>query len=103
MKSKMIYSGYQHAPRFFVNGVWGGPLSQGHIVAHFLFKHLTPPETSEVDESGQTTSQEGVLDVHEVMVSLVLPPEEAKSIGEWMIRHAESILNEGAPEGVPLQ
>jgi hypothetical protein len=103
MTGKMIYSGYQQAPRFFINGVWGGPLSQGHIVAHFLFKHVTPPESSEFDNTGKTTNQEGVLDVNEVMVTLVIPPEEAKSIGEWMIRHAESIIEGGAPPNVPLQ
>lgn len=103
MTSQMIYSGYQHAPRFFVNGVWGGPLSQGHIVAHFMFKHVTPPETSEFDGEGNTISQEGVMDVSEVLATLIIPPEEAKSIGEWMVRHAETMIKGGAPPNVPLQ
>jgi len=93
----MTYSGYQHAPRFFINGVWGGPLAAGHIVAHFLFKHVTPPESIELDAKGQTVAQEGVMDTNEVLVTLIIPPEEATSIGEWMIRHAETLLQSVPP------
>jgi len=100
---KVIYTGYQQAPRFFVNGVWGGPLSEKHIVAHFLFRHATPPESCEFDEEGHTTSQDGILDVNEVQVTLIIPPAEAKSIAEWMIRHVETLTKGNTPPNTTMQ
>jgi len=105
---EVVFSGYRSAPRFFVNGVWGGPLTENHLVAHFLFKHVTPPETMMVDvKTGEQISQDGVIDMNEVLCTLVIPPGEALSIGKWLIRHAEAMIenkdSEQMPEGATIQ
>lgn len=86
---KLEYIGHGTAPRLFINGVWGGAGGTGHVVAHMLFKHMTPPESSEVDiKTGQTVQADGAIDVSEVMCTLIIPLDEAQAIGEWLVRHA---------------
>jgi hypothetical protein len=108
---KLQYIGYGSAPRFFINGVWGGAGGGGQIIAHMLFKHVTPPESSTVDvNTGVSIQTDGVLDVSEVMCTLIIPLEEADAIGQWMQRHVKAakemmeIINAGGyvPTG-PLQ
>ena len=106
MTTRLEFTGYSSAPRFFINSVWGGPDTSGHIIAHFLFKHTTPPEYTMMDsQTGRVLEQDGVIEVQEVQLTLIIPPHEAKSIGEWMIRHAKSVLEavSGLPNDATMQ
>lgn len=99
-KLKLDWIGYGQAPRIFINGVWGGASGSGQIVAHMLFRHMSPPEQTTVDvHSGSTTDIDGAVDVSEIMCTMIIPFEEAKLIGEWLVRHADRAM-EVAKSGI---
>jgi hypothetical protein len=107
-ETRVEFSGYTGAPRIFMNGVWGGPLTPDLLIMHCLFKHVTPPENLTLDaKSGQQVGHEGVIDTNEVMATIIIQAEEAISIGKWMIRHGEDMMkkNKGqsVPEGMTVQ
>lgn len=106
-ETRVEFGGYASAPRIFINGVWGGPLTPDHLIAHFLFKHVTPPENITIDaKTGQNTGQEGVIDINEVQCTFIIPAAEAISIGEWMIRHGKDMQKkqeQSVPEGMTVQ
>jgi len=80
-----------------VSGVWGGATPQGDILCHFFVEHLKLPDTIELEVDMATAktiernpSEEKVY-VREILTSLVVRPDIAKSIGKWLISKADAI------------
>lgn len=80
-----------------VSGVWGGATPQGDIMCHFFVEHLELPDIMELSidvESGTTiekSPKEDKVYLREILTSLVIRPDIAKSIGAWLISKAEAI------------
>lgn len=94
--------GYRHVT---ATGVFGGPISTGDLLCHFFLEHRILPE--EIDVSIDPSSkpiEEAVypegkqIFVRELQVGIIMNPRIAKSVGEWLIRHAEKMMKiEGPP------
>lgn len=80
-----------------VSGVWGGATPQGDIMCHIFVEHLQLPDIMELEidvPSGTTiekTKREEKTYLREILTSLVIRPDIAKSIGAWLISKAEAI------------
>jgi len=86
---------YQKLP---ANGAIGGATPRGEVMCHFYFESVVLPNSAEllVEGSGpvkeiSTESSEYNI-VRELQAGIVLSPETAKSVGEFLIRNAEIVL-----------
>ena len=86
--------GYRFVP---VNGVWGGVTPRGDITADFFHEALTCPESvtyAVTEADGLGAEVERQLDdpssqvTRSLMFGIVLIPEHAESIGQWLIDKA---------------
>lgn len=84
--------------KFAATGVWGGPTPQGEIFCEFyvecqdlpeLIKMEIDPFQGTQDELEKKTSG---LFIREIQVGILMRPDIAKSVGEWLIRHADTML-----------
>ena len=99
--SEVAFIGAESAPQFFINGVWGGASFPDVVVAHFVFECRATPEKIDIDDNtGEIVDTPKVAYVREVLATLILPAICAKSIGKWLITHADSII-EGETDCVP--
>lgn len=78
-------------------GAWGGLNPQGEIICHFFVEHLVFPQDAEFvidkdtgnlirEETGEVSET-----VREVQVSVVMRPDIAKTIGEWLVNKTKLI------------
>lgn len=80
-----------------VSGIWGGATPQGDILCHFFVEQLELPEVVELEfdvDSGKSVEKKKIEEkvyLREILTSLVIRPDIAKSIGTWLIRKAEAI------------
>lgn len=74
-----------------VSGVWGGLTPHGLVTCELFMEKLALPERVVVDETGKELSRhpDKQYVTREIMVGLVMRPEIARSIGEWLIQRAE--------------
>jgi len=82
-------------------GVWGGPTPRGDIIAAFFFEKQPTPETvvQEINPDRSAGRERDRVfrdgDHHtferHMLCGVVLTPERARSIGEWLIGKAEFI------------
>lgn len=98
---------FEHAPDYrthHVDGVWGGPTSKGLVHANFFFDTpFTPLDvTLRVPEGGGVAVQEAVTERPEdpdvanvrrtLNTAILLTPEDAVAIGQWLITHGQGLL-----------
>lgn len=80
-----------------VSGVWGGATPQGDILCNFYIEHLETPPTMELEvdlatgKAIEKIPENQKAYVREIMTSVVLKPEIARSIGKWLIDKADNI------------
>ncbi|MEW6116314.1 MAG: hypothetical protein AB1553_05375 [Nitrospirota bacterium] len=74
-----------------VSGVWGGLTPHGLVNCEFFIERLELPERIVVDEAGKEISQHPNRQyiTREIMIGLMMRPEVARSVGEWLIQRAE--------------
>ena len=75
------------------SGVWGGITPHGLITAEFFLekKDLPNKTTVEINDEGKVireNAQESNNMVRELMSNVILTPEVAKAVGEWLIATA---------------
>lgn len=100
MATKEVKIIYRKAPDFRLfpaTGAWGGPSVNGEIVLNFFVDRAQEPEsvTIVVDESTGTGAEKPLppaQNVREVLVGVVLRPDIALSIGQFLVGHATSVL-----------
>lgn len=93
------YEKRDHYEIFPVSGAFGGPNPKGDsIVCQFYFEYIEPDEKltlKPIDGSDSsfredsTTQRKGV---RLLQTGIYLTPNQARSIGEWLVRHADEIL-----------
>jgi hypothetical protein len=85
--------GYRIIP---ITGAWGGVNPEGEIVFDLFVEKLEVPESIQIKvEPGRPPveiSREGQIHVRESQIGVVVRPDIARSLGEWLIQKA----NEGA-------
>jgi len=102
-KSKTLSIVFEEAPdrQFFpVGGAWGGPSPDGStIYAHVYYEYSTLPAMSdhEIDAAGSVDLSKGNqirrADVTRyVQATLVFSPESAVSMGNWLIKNAQTAI-----------
>ncbi len=71
------------------SGAWGGITAQGLVVVDFYIERLDNPETIVVDlikgQYPKEKSRSGEKVIRESQVGVVITPELAASIGNWLI------------------
>jgi len=104
--TKKIKLRYKDAPQkvsFAASGVWGGNNFQGQLVVNFFVESRPYPESTEVTlEVGKKPithpvlpSPEGELVMtREIQASVVLDPNLALVIGEWLVRHGRRLRDQ---------
>lgn len=83
-----------------VNGAWGGPTPDGQIVAALYQERNTIPDIIEVEvqdgvadpSKGDRISRGDIL--REIQATLVMSPEAAQRIGEWLIEKSMQVQGE---------
>lgn len=79
-----------------VTGGWGGPTPNGHVVVSFYHERVQLPEvTIQSQRSGQELPEgnSSELPVERLVeVTMVLRPDVANSIGDWLKDHAARLL-----------
>ena len=85
---------YQIMP---ANGAVGGPTPRGEIMCSFYFESVVLPNSAELLVEGSGPVKEIPAKsseynfVRELQAGIVLSPEAAKSVGEFLIRNAEIV------------
>lgn len=87
---------YQLVP---VTGAWGGPNVSGEIIIDFYLDRTTVPEevVMLVDEGGTVAekSRSPQQTIRELQVGMVMRPDIALVIGNFLIEKANAVLNKG--------
>ena len=84
---------------FPATGAYGGPTPQGEILCNFYVEYREPPESIsvEINKSGKVEEvdrkQAQQKYIRELEVAILMRPDIAKSIGEWLIKTAEKIYS----------
>jgi hypothetical protein len=85
-----------------VTGAWGGLNPQGEIIFDLFVEKLEIESIQvrvEPDGSPVETAREGEVHVRESQIGVVVRPDIAKSIGEWLIQKA----NEATPRIITIK
>lgn len=101
-KIKYIYKTPEDLKQYFVNGVYGGRTPQGDVLCTFYFEHsILPQEDEIVFRDGKPMLSE--LDLSSITlqrdfkVGIIMSPNQAKNIGEWMIKLGEGNTKPAEP------
>ena len=85
-----------------ITGAWGGINPQGEIVFDLFVERMEVPESIQMKiEPGRPpleVRREGEAHVRECQVGIVVRPDIARSIGEWLIQKATE-ANAGIVKG----
>jgi len=97
LHARFTESKYYH--KVAATGVYGGASPQGEIICNFFVEEQSIPESVEVRIDKETgvaseTSDKNVrrVTVREIQVAVVLRPDIAKAVGEWLIQRANEVL-----------
>jgi len=91
---------YRKVPDFRLlpaTGAWGGPSINGEIIVNFYTDRVQEPEsvTVVIDESTGVGAEKPLpppQHVREVLVGVVMRPDIALSIGQFLVDKASSVL-----------
>ncbi len=96
---------FKKAPDYRIipaTGAWGGVNPQGEIVFDLFVEKLEIPESIRIKvEPGRPPTEiarEGQVHVRESQIGVVVRPDIARSLGEWLIQKANEAAS-GAVEG----
>jgi len=103
MKQRKILVRYRESPdyrRVPATGVFGGPTPAGDLMCNFFLETRAVPEEVEIEidaggaaKEKQPPQEDPEVFVREIQVGILLNPNVARSIGEWLIQRSEEILN----------
>ena len=99
-KMDIIFSRAEGYRRIPATGAWGGVSPNGEIVFDFFVEHRQNPERMEVEvRKGEIIEKKRYPDplpiIRESQVGIVLRPDIAKSVGEFLINYADQALSKG--------
>ena len=90
---------FEKSPDFKIvpaTGAWGGPTPQGELLCNFYVEYTEIPESIKLEiTDGFSKETERIptdLLVRELQIGIIMRPDIAKSIGEWLIKNAEEIM-----------
>lgn len=79
-----------------ISGAWGGPSLVGDIVVDFFVEKITTPDqvVMRVEPTGaaEEVSRSEQKNIREIQVGLVLRPDIALSVGNWLVKQANQVL-----------
>lgn len=76
-------------------GAWGGPTPQGELLCNFFVEYRDAPDNIEMEiEGGRAKEPERIEAdfIRELQMGVIIRPDIAKSIGEWLVRKADEIM-----------
>ena len=84
-----------------ISGAWGGPTGQGSIAVDLFCETRRSPETItlQIDESspGKPPQEKGTEEsrrfVRHLLVGLVMQPEVARAIGQFLLTRADELAS----------
>ena len=96
-KMTIIFSRAEGYRRIPATGAWGGLSPQGEIVFDLYVEQRQNPERMEIEvQKGKIIEKKRYPDlepfIRESQVGIVLRPEVAKSVGEFLIKYADLAL-----------
>jgi len=92
---------------FTAHGVWGGTNGQGEVICNFFTEMLAMPESIEIIQNTETGVVEekhiasSYLGERMIQSTVIMNPEIAKSIGEWLIEKANQLIQQHKPDQNP--
>lgn len=96
--SQEIKVKYEYAPDYRkipATGAWGGLTPNGEVIINFFVEFITKPDSIKIkiDETGivEQKNQEAkdITWTRELLVGVVLRPDIAESIGQFLLRYAK--------------
>jgi hypothetical protein len=106
VKKNVVPIEYKRGPDFRLvpaTGAYGGLSPNGEIICNFFIEYMSyPQKLSLAIEIGKIPEQiEGeevnLKSIRELQTAIVMRPDIAKSVGEWLIREADKALGEKPP------
>jgi hypothetical protein len=100
MKKTIVFEGGERAPVLPVSGAWGGVAPTGNsIVASFFQAYaslpnvisMEGPDPAHLDPNTGSRVVHGDITQH-MVATLVMTPEDCKSIGKWLMDKADEAL-----------
>jgi hypothetical protein len=94
-KIEVVYSEPAGLLPCSVSGAWGGMTPQGNVVANIYSERQSTPRKTilSVDDAGhvvKTEMQGPEVDyTRDIVARLVMNPQTAKKLGEFLIKHSE--------------
>jgi hypothetical protein len=78
-------------------GAWGGPNPNGEIICNFFIEHRRHPKELNVEiesKTGKVKKEErkGESLIRELQVGIIMRPDIAKAVGEWLIKKADEVI-----------
>jgi len=99
LSKKTLNVKFTKAPDYKIvpaTGAWGGPTPQGELICSFYVEHSNIPESIEMEIKDGSSKEIKRLTTHdlvrELQIGIVMRPDIAKSIGEWLTKKAEEIM-----------
>lgn len=101
LQKKKVSIKYQKLSDFKIipaTGAHGGTTPQGEILCNFYVEYLAPPDSLKLEinpADGTTKEIEKVVKdsyIRELNVGVLMRPDIAKSIGEWLIDQANAVI-----------
>jgi hypothetical protein len=93
------YKESQNYRREAVSGVFGGPTPAGGLMCNFFLETRAVPDQVEIeiDSSGAAiekpvTEEEGEVFIREILFGVLLSPQVARSIGDWLIQRSRELM-----------
>jgi len=81
-----------------VHGGVGGPNAYGELILNLYFERPSIPKrvTHEIDDNGQLNNDPIKVEqidgaIRDVLFGIAMTPDQAKSIGNWLINNAEKL------------
>jgi hypothetical protein len=81
------------------SGVFGGPTPAGGLMCNFFLETRAVPDQVEIeiDSSGAAiekpvTEEEGEVFIREILFGVLLSPQVARSIGDWLIQRSRELM-----------
>jgi hypothetical protein len=85
-------------------GAYGGPNPQAEIICNFFVEYRKIPEESKViidTKTGKIKKElprESESMIRELQVGIVMRPDIARSVGEWLIKEADKVTLQSPPK-----
>jgi hypothetical protein len=107
---KIMNIEYQKPPDYKIipaTGAYGGSTPQGEILCSFFVEYQPPPDSLKLEinpadgTSKEIYKSEKKSLIRELKVGILMRPDIAKAIGEWLIEKANNASIKMSPETEP--